>query len=203
MSIRTLLLGVVFALLLVGVIVAGTAAIALGATPTAQQSSDDIAAWVSTTLKVPVAPRPVVIRALENYHDGEYDPATDIVSLTPESSEPTTLGLYVQLHELLHKPDTIDGCYREEEAVVDTLTRDLLPALTWRLLHRPLRGPISSVYDTRGPNGEPSVGDVLATSAVATGRPVGSREARLWRRALWTQGCAGRAAMLEEVADGR
>lgn len=167
--------------------------------PTAQESSDDVAAWVSSTLLIPVKARPVVVRQLEHGHDGEYDPATDVVTLAPASAQPTTLGLYVQLHELLHKPDTAAGCYREEEAIVDALTRDLAPALVWRTLGVPMGQPVQTVYDQRGPNGEPSVGDVRAASAAATGQPWRSREARLWRRAIWAASCDGRQAMLEQA----
>lgn len=167
--------------------------------PSAQESSDDIAAWVSTTLQVPVEARPVVVRQLEHGHDGEYDPVSDVVTLAPWTAAPTSLGLYVQLHELLHKPDTAAGCYREEEAIVDALTRDLAPALVWRTLGVPLSQPVQTVYDARGPAGEPSVGDVRAASAAAVGQSWRSRDARLWRRALWAQGCDGRQAMLEQA----
>lgn len=186
-----------FAALIAAVALLGSAAIALGATP--QERTDDVAAWMSGALHVPVASRPTVVTnelgqassAGEFWGDGT-------IRMRPEYAGAAPIGVYVRTHELAHKQDTIDGCYQSEEAIVDAMARDLFAAAALHFAGY-IGGPVSSAYDERGPNGEASVGDVRVASARATGQRWGSRAARLWRRALWAQGCDGRAAMLGDV----
>jgi hypothetical protein len=169
---------------------------ALGAPATPQSET----AWLSKTLKVPMTERAVVVApppswmpASKFLRAGEYNSGTDIITVRREYAAMTPTGLYVRLHERLHRAETIQGCYRDEEAITDALTRDLLPALTKHMLGWAVTGVFHSSYDH-------DVSDVRWASAKATGQSWRSRDARMWRRALWGASCEGREAMLMEAA---
>lgn len=186
---RNLVLGV-FVLLIIAIVFIGAGAIAYGAPITAQSSSDQIAAWATRVLHAPVEPRRVVVTELPPGIDGQYDPATDVVRVTPRTARMTPVGAYARLHELLHRPDTARGCYGTEEAIVDALTQDLWPSLSVRLFG--YRTWITTAYDAR-------VRDLSYASAAVSGRPWDSRASRMVRRALWAGDCAGRGAILNNA----
>lgn len=163
--------------------------------PTPQQVGDQTAAWLSTTLRVPMPSRRVVVGPVYSENTaGEYQPADDTITLAADFAYLSPASLYVQLHEHLHRAETIDGCYQDEEGIVDAITRDLYPAFMRRVLPRWVTfGEPHTDYD-------PQVRGVRYASAAATGRSWRSREARTWRRALWGASCEGRAAMLAQAA---
>lgn len=160
-----------------------------------QQRTDAVAQWMSETLLIPVPSRTTLITSAlyRETSDAEFWPSDGSIRIRPEF-DAGAIGVYVRIHESLHKADTALYCPGQEEAIVDALARDLLPALLKRMGYAP--AIVHTAYDTRGPNGEASVGDVRAASAVATGEPWTSRSARLFRRALWAADCATRSQML-------
>ena len=198
--IRNLVLGVLLALVaLVGVL--GSAAIALGATPTPQQRMDAQAAWMASVLHVPVPTRPVVVGGLQPDNVGEAD-ADGVIRLAPAYANGSPGAVYARQHELDHRPGNA-ACWGEagsaeralEEGLADAVAQDLMPAAMHRFAPQWWGFVLESGY-------EQEVRNVRYASAAATGRPWRSREARLWRRALWGADCDGRVAMLARVGAG-
>ena len=190
---------------------------AVGA-PGVQATSDRTAAWLTVTLGVEVEPRRAVVThalaypgsAAEVWSDdlGVYrlrpDIARDVAARRPfhvNRRLATLRGLHVVTHELLHRRETVP-CWtpggvglNAEEGIVDALAVDVLPALAWRLYGE--RWAFVPVYPRE-------VAAIRAASRFATGaRSWRERAPRLWRRALWREGCEGRARMLAEAEAAR
>lgn len=182
------------------VLVLGTAVVALGATdPSPQQSTDAVAAWMTGVLHAPIASRQVVVTTAMFQTDdaGEYDPVSDQIRLSPAYSGWSPAGLFVRIHELAHREETIAGCYVQgEEAIVDAVDRDLFPAAMRHFFPAGLAsGTPHTSYDARGAWG-PSVSDVRYAVMRATGSRTWDYAARSYLRRVWGADCATRASML-------
>jgi len=166
---------------------------------------DATAAWMADTLKADVPSHPVVLTdamvRLENA--GEYRRTVEgvvTIALRPwvaehlyyRLSSPTrhrgriiSPGVHVLIHELAHR-----GMACEDEGIVDAITADLAPAWGWRFWRD--RITVVPYY--------PGTAAIRYASARATGSKTWrTRDARLWRRALWGASCEGREAMLREA----
>ena len=179
---------------------------------TIQEEADRTAAWLATTLRAEVNPRPIEVTddLYSHEHDGEYYVQTDSVKLRPRIADELAYragwhyrgryyaaGPHLLIHELLHRGSTV-ACWgvqpsgvNVEEGIVDAVTADLLPAWGRRFWQAPLFGI---------PRYEADVAAIRAASARATGsRSWRAWSTRSWRYRLWGASCEGREAMLAEA----
>lgn len=189
---------------------APTAAITLHDEVSIEVDAARTQAWLEAILKTKISPRTVVV-AEDLGHpswDGEFNAVTDTIKIRPNvaadlryrAARGRWKGRYVVhppallIHELLHRKDT-RACWSWrkdgvdlEEWPTDALTHDLIPAWGWRFWRERIVGWMGYPEGVRY---------VRAASARATGSPTWrTREAALWRRALWAADCTTREQML-------
>jgi len=127
---------------------------------------------MQSVLRVPVPSRPTVVtRAMLTETSAAEADADGTIRLRPEFAGDTPIALFARLHELSHVPANA-ACWGEPGSAERDLEEGIADALAR---------------------------DLFAASARATGRGWRSREARLWRRALWASDCAGRGLLLVQA----
>jgi hypothetical protein len=189
-----LIFGVTF---LIALVLAGSAAAAPA----------DLAArtetWVEHTLHTDIADRPFTLMSDSTCGGvatdmlgcaavafGDRIEVTPFVWWTLDNAERTGLDPHRQgalvLHELLHDNHAPDTPQALEEGIVEAVALDLYPAWAkWVGLRPGPRDIVSTSYPKE-------LDAVRKASALATGKPWKSRDARLWRRDLWRADAATR-----------
>lgn len=181
--------------------------------PGVQAVSDRSGEWMEQTLGVPLEPRRVIVTDELYYptsHAEVWPNEPGVYRIRPLIAQlargpwlsfdhrgATLLGLHVVVHERLHRHANV-ACWEQkpgqidvEEAIVEALSLDLLPALAWHLYRERVRFFAQDKH---------AVAAIRAASRFGSGADSWKdKRARYWRRALWAADCAGRERMLAEA----
>lgn len=161
---------------------------------TAQETTDETAAWMAQVLRAEVSPRPVEVGTAPG-NAGEATP-DGTVRLAGWVAEVSPSAVWVRIHELAHRPENA-ACWglpgspdrATEEGIADALTRDLMPAAVRRF------APGWSWFVEVGGYAPEVAGVRYAVRQLTGGRGWGRAE-RLKLRELWAADCTKREAML-------